>query len=238
MSLEIKPAHLQYVFSLMTAPLDYPHFFYSDTEIFRNFFNRMDKKATYRKIKQTKNLDIEPSYFGEIIIMYSEYAFLAEEQENQVEKEAIEKYTIDAFLNLAAWYILALLEAAKRKCPYMPNSWTNAFLTKIEKMDKQTYESYIEGVLSIMMEVDSKSWLTPYKDIGSQLGKNAQDSLLILVGMFLEAYEEQKGDETKSDKNTPQNNSYDLDPAIVEFLENIRAVDKLSEENKENPPLN
>lgn len=225
MSLEIKPVHLQYAWGLMAVPLKYPDFFYCGAEIFYYLFKRIDEKVTYLKMQQTENSQVEPSHFGEIVIMYSEYIFPPEDLGTQVENEVIEKSFQDIFLNLAAWYILPLLEATKPKRPYMPESWTKAFLSKIQEMDRQSYETYISSVLYFLEKVDSKGWMTPYEKIARELGKNVQDSLLILVGMFLEAYEEQKDDGLKP-----------LLPSIVEFLENIREVDEIDSENKDNPP--
>lgn len=227
MSLEVKPEHLRYILGLMAVPLDYPMFFFSDAEIFYYLFKRIDEKATYREIKRTQNPDIEPSYFGEIVIMYSEYGFGAEERASPVEKEVIEEYNRETFLNLAAWYILPLLEAANRRCPYMSQNWTMEFLEKIGAMNRQTYTSRIGNTLDFMKKVKSKSWLTPFLDIGSQLGKNAQDSILILVGMFLEAYENEENSNEQSPQKRLPPAPININPSISEFIENIEAIDKL-----------
>ena len=225
MSLEIKPVHLQYAWGLMTLPQKYPDYFYSDASVLFYLFERIDEKATHTKIKQDKDPQIEPSHFGQTVLLYSEYIFPDEDPGSEVEKEVLRKEFQDTFLNLAAWYILPLIQAAKPKLPYMPERWTKAFLNKIQEMDRQSYETYASGVLDFLTNVDSKGWMRPYEEIADKLDKTVQNSLLILVGMFLAAYEEQKDDGLKP-----------LLPSIVEFLENIREVDEIDSENKDNPP--
>ena len=220
MSLEIKSVHLQYAWDLMEVPLKYPDYFYSDSGIFYCLFIRIDEKATHIKRQKIDDPQIEPSHFGEVVIMYSEYITPDKDQGSEVEKEAIVKSFQDTFLNLAAWYILPLIAAAKPNRPYMPENWTSAFLAKIQGMDDQSYEVYANDVLDFLKNVNSKGWMRPYEEIASKLGKDVQKSLLILVGMFLEAYREQMYE--------------DLEPPpsfVIDFIEGIEAVDSLDNEN-------
>ena len=237
MTLKIKPAHLQYIFCFMATPLDYPHYFYENADIFYQFFKRLDKKATYQAIKQTKNTGIKPSYLGEIVIYISEKGFRAKSTTSSQERKILQKFSRNTFLNLAAWYIFPLFIANGRKCPYMPYIWIKSFLDGKTKGDPQLYREYISSVKEFMENVRPKWWMAPYKNIASTMGEKVQDNIVLLVGMFLRAYEDQiDGDisqQERGEERTPQK----LDSEIIEFLEGIEAIDKLDSPNENDNPL-
>ena len=242
MTLEIKPAHLQHIFSFLAIPLDYPKYFYENADIFYQFFKRLDEKATYQAIKQTKDAGIEPSYFGKIILNISEKGFLAKKDTSPQKRKFLQEISRDIFLNLAAWYIFPLFISNGKKCPYMPHVWIKNFMDKKTEGDPQLYTEYISDVKKFMESVTPEWWMSPYKDIGRQMGKATQDNIVLLVGMFLEAHEQQIDGNISQQEQGEERSPQNLDSEIIGFLEGIREIDKLDSPNEdededENPPV-
>jgi hypothetical protein len=213
MSLEIKKAHLQSAFYLLAWHLKTPKLFYANADIVYYFFSRMDENTTYRVIGETKNPDIAPSYFGEIMIYTAENSFVAQNESDPTANAALIRFHQDTFLNIEAWYICPLLEANKRIWPYMPRSWIEAYVNKTKNLKKNSpheYQVYLTGILDFVTGVGVDWWLYPYENILSQIGINAQENILIFIGMFLQACQEQ---------NTKEANKPNLSPEVIKFLE-------------------
>ena len=185
MSLKIKPAHLQWIFDLMAIPLKAPQFFYEDADIFVQFFRRMDQKTTYRIIKQKNDANIEPSAFGLTIIQTSRLDFMFVKNADTQARPAMQKFFRNAFLNIAAWYLCPLIQANKKQCPYMTNTWINNYCSKIDNLGKEERDEYFGTNLRFMRDVRQEWWMYPYEKVASQLGKDMQEEILLFVGMFL-----------------------------------------------------
>ena len=224
MSLKIKPAHLQWIFDLMAIPLKAPQFFYEDADIFVQFFRRMDQKTTYRIIKQKNDANIEPSAFGLTIIQTSKLDFMFVKNADTQARPATQKFFRNAFLNIAAWYICPLIQANKKQCPYMTNTWMRNYLSKMDNLEKEERDERFDTTLKFMQSVRSEWWMYPYLKVASQLGKDTEEAILLFVGMFLAAHEEQK--------------THGLNKSVVEFIELIPEIDELKNKNKGEDPLN
>ncbi|MFY9457626.1 MAG: hypothetical protein WAP23_01710 [Candidatus Spechtbacterales bacterium] len=227
MSLEIKAAHLKLAFYLLAWHLKMPNLFYANADIVYCFFSRMDENATYAVIAQSKNPDAEPCYFGEIIIYTAENGFVIDDKSDPTEKAALKRFYQDTFLNVAAWYICPLFEANGRKWPYMPRSYVEAYIYETKDLKKNNpdkYHEYLNGVFALINETEAKWWLYPYENVLSQFGEKAQENILIFMGMFLKACEEQKAKKRGATKTN-------LSPEVIKFLESIKEIEEL-----DNPP--
>jgi hypothetical protein len=224
MSLNIKPAHLQWIFALMATPLKAPQFFYEDADIFVQFFKRMDQKTTYRIVKQKSDANIEPSAFGRTIIQASRLDFMFVKNTDTQARPATQKFFRNAFLNIAAWYICPLIQANKKQCPYMTNTWIHDYLSKMDTLEKEKRDEYFDTILRFMQDVRPEWWIYPYEKVASKLGEDTQETILLFVGMFLAAHEEQK--------------THGLNKSIVEFIELISDIDNIKGGNAGENPIN
>ena len=232
MSLEIKKAHLKYAATLMAIPLDYPEFFFADANIFYYFFKRLDEKTANRIKKITKNEEIPRAYFGQMIIDMSklDISIVADAPPN--EKKAMRKFARNTFLNLAAWYICPLLEANRRMCPYMTFDWVKNFLNTANARNPADRRQYYDGIRAFISNARARNWKRALDDMAPQLGKDAETYILLFVGMFLAAYEEQKDQislppDYISGQDTPKRSRSNLNSQIVKFLQGIKEVDEL-----------
>ena len=232
MSLEVKKAHLKFAFYLLAWRLRAPNLFYTNADIVELFFTRMDENATYGIIAQTKNPDAKPCYFGEIIIYTAENGFDVAGKSDPTEGAVLKRFCRDIFLNVAAWYICPLLEANKRQWPYMPQSWVGAYVEKIKNLKRDNpneYRKYLDNIFDFIKGAEEKWWIYPYENILTQIGEKSQENILIFIGMFLQAREEQK-------KESAKNIELNLSSEVIKFIEGIEGIENIGE-IKDPPPI-
>ncbi len=222
-ALTVTKAHLQYAQSFMASPLPYPQVFFEDAKIFFIFFPLMDQKATTTAIMKVKNADIEPSYLGQIIVRSAKQNFVTDQEAfmpfvaREFDKDTqklIQHFATHLFLNLAAWYICPLFAANNYFCPYMPRAWIVNFLTEKKALGQKERAAYFEGIVAFIRQAEDKRWIFPYQNLAGQLGPKGVGSLLSLIGMFLEARDQE------NDILAPN-----LDPSIRDFLNTLDVED-------------
>jgi hypothetical protein len=148
------------------------------------------------------------------------------------EKKAMRKFARNTFLNLAAWYICPLLEANRRMCPYMTFDWVKNFLNTANARNPADRRQYYDGIRAFISNARARNWKRALDDMAPQLGKDAETYILLFIGMFLAAYEEQKDQiflspDYISGQDTPKRSRSNLNLQIVKFLQGIREVDEL-----------
>lgn len=207
---------------------DSPRPFFEEADLFLHLFKQIDKTTTYRIIKQTRNDDIAPSWFGEEVIIFSEINYAIVQNANPSKAEVLKHFSRNTFLNLAAWYILPLFAANGYECPYMPERWIKKFLNEKTSLATEECRKYLAEIHGFIENSEPKTWVNPYKSIASQLGPDACVSILFLVGMFLVAYEKQKKPRVlPALEETSKQAGLNLDPEIIGFLDSIKEIDKL-----------
>lgn len=220
----------------MSSPSDdYPGYFYENASIFQEFFKRLDQKTTKRKKKSIGSQDIAPAWFGATIIASAQQGFSIIQRVDPAKKAAYKEFFKNTFLNLIAWYIFPLIFANNHKCPYMPREWITNFLDRRINSDPQNREDYFQSILEFMEAVKPKWWITPYKSIASQIGKDAQEAILIFVGMFLEACEEKEAENEQPLRKKLPPAPVNIDCSVSEFIETIEAIDKLRKDKGDTP---
>jgi len=236
MSLDIKKAHLKYAPTLMVKSLGYPQLFYENADIFYHFFKRLDEETTTRMKKIAKIDNIPKAYFGQMVIDMSNMDFTISKNVAPDKKEAIKKFSRNTFLNLAAWYICPLLEANMRRCPYITSDWIKNFLTVSHKRSPAERSAYYDSIRAFINIAQAKKWIRALDGVATQLGKDAENYILLLIGLFLTAHEEQQYQRSlpsthAAEQETPKHIEIDLSPEIIEFLNSIKDI-----ENLDDPP--
>lgn len=201
---------------------DNPNFFLEEADLFFYLFKQIDKTTTFRIRKQARNANIAPSWFGEEVIIFSEIDYDIVKNANPTEAETLKHFSQDTFLNLAAWYLLPLIAANNYICPYMPQRWALRFLKEKLSLEVSELRKYFAEIYGFIENSEAKTWVNPYKTIASQLGQDACDSILLLVGMFLEAYEKQKNQTALPAPEKPSEDATkNLSPEVINFLEGL-----------------
>lgn len=205
---------------------DNPNFFFEEADLFFYLFKQIDKSTTFRVIKRTGDANIAPSFFGEEIILFSEVDYEIVRNANPAAAEALKHFSRNTFLNLAAWYVLPLIAANGYICPYMPSLWVKKFVKEKTLLGAERLQKYISDIYTFMESSEATTWVNPYKNIASRLGPDACRSILILIGMFLEAYEEQKNHSAlPPPKKSGNADTVKLSPEVIEFLEGLDLTD-------------
>ncbi|MBI1888632.1 MAG: hypothetical protein HYS15_01730 [Candidatus Spechtbacteria bacterium] len=232
-ALTVTKAHLQYAQSFMASPIPYPQIFFEDAKIFFVFFPLMDQKATTTAIMKVKNANIEPSCLGQIIVRSAKQNFVTDQgafmplimQEfDKDTQKLLQHFATHLFLNLAAWYICPLFAANNYFCPYMPRSWILKFLNEKKTLKQNERTKYADQIIMYLAEVEKRRWVAPYVEHAGKLGRKGTHSLLLLIGMFLEAQEKEEALKALFEAETKTENP-PLDTPVLEFLETLDLED-------------